>query len=139
MASWPKDSLSLAEARRIALSAQGFGTARATKPIARGAILGGVRRLGVLQLDSVNVVCRAHYLPLFARLGMYDRPTLDAAAWSERPRELFEYWGHEARWLRGPRVRHPDRIDDAKASARRRERSPSHSRVDATGSCARRR
>jgi uncharacterized protein len=104
MARSPKDSLSISEARRIALSAQGFGArsrsrSRSGERPDRDAILDGVRRLGVLQLDSVNVVCRAHYLPLFARIGSYDRATLDGAAWSDPPRALFEYWGHEASFL----------------------------------------
>jgi uncharacterized protein len=87
-------SLSLDEARRIALFAQGFGARPKLGPIE------AVRKLGVLQLDSVNVVCRAHYLPLFARLGAYDRAALDGAAWSTlRKRKLFEYWGHEASLL----------------------------------------
>jgi uncharacterized protein YcaQ len=91
------DSLSLAEARRVAIAAQGFAV-RSRRPPTKAAILACVRGLGVVQLDSVNVVCRAHYLPLFARLGAYDRDALDRAAWGA-PRELFEYWGHEASLL----------------------------------------
>jgi hypothetical protein len=87
-----------AEARRIALAAQGFGVARSDEPatgpsLAR--ILAEVRRLGVLQIDSVNVLARAHYLPLFARLGAYDRARLDELAWGPSP-ALFEYWSHQA-------------------------------------------
>jgi uncharacterized protein YcaQ len=87
-----------AEARRIALAAQGFGVARSDEPskgpsVAR--ILAEVRRLGVLQIDSVNVLARAHYLPLFARLGAYDRARLDELAWGPKP-ALFEYWSHQA-------------------------------------------
>jgi hypothetical protein len=93
------DSLSLAQARRIALAAQGFGSKR---PAAVGrAQLGRViERLGLYQIDSVNVVSRAHYLPAFSRLGTYDRDLLDSSAWGrKRERRLFEYWAHEASLL----------------------------------------
>ena len=93
----PKESLSIAEARRIALNAQGFGARPAKKP-GGAAILDLVTRLGVLQIDSVNVLCRAHYLPVFSRLGAYARDLVDQAAWAP-PRALFEYWGHAASFL----------------------------------------
>ncbi len=57
-----------------------------------------VERLGMLQMNSVNVLARAHYLPGFSRLGPYAPALLDAAAWGSR-RALFEYWGHEASLL----------------------------------------
>lgn len=95
--------LSLADARRIAIEAQGFATPRLSRtrnePRKGEAerILALVSQLGVVQLDSVNVVARAHYLPIHARLGHYTRQTFDDAIWGEsRPRALFEYWGHEA-------------------------------------------
>jgi uncharacterized protein len=86
--------LSAAEARRIALAAQGFARPRPEAVSAR-AVTATVEKLGLLQIDSVNVLSRAHYLPLFARLGPYDRDVLDRAA-HYAPRRLFEYWGHEA-------------------------------------------
>ncbi|MDE3736515.1 winged helix-turn-helix domain-containing protein [Pseudomonas resinovorans] len=92
-------SLSLPEARRLALAAQGFARAP------RGAIRHGQLRaqldaLGVVQIDSVNALVRSHYLPAFSRLGHYDRELLDDLAWGKpRRRALFEYWGHEASLL----------------------------------------
>ena len=68
------EDLSQADARRIALAAQGFGQPRAAGPVDLVAIVG---RLGLVQLDSVNVLCRSDYLPLFSRLGRYDRSDLD--------------------------------------------------------------
>lgn len=92
-------TLSLAQARRLALSAQGF--ARAPRGEFRHRqLLAQIDRLGALQIDSVNAVVRSHYLPLFSRLGPYDQTLLEQAAWSQgRHRSLFEYWGHEASLL----------------------------------------
>jgi len=89
--------LSAAQARRIALAAQGFAEARPVEAGGRG-LRRLVRRLGVIQIDSVNVVVRTHYLPGFSRLGPYRRELLEAEAWG-RKRSLFEYWGHEASLL----------------------------------------
>lgn len=89
---------SAAEARRIAVRAQGFEDTRSDDPSrgpSRARLLSAVQSLGVLQIDSVNVLARAHYLPLFARLGAYDRSRLDALAWGGRA-ALFEYWCHQA-------------------------------------------
>jgi uncharacterized protein len=91
------DTLSLKTARRIALAAQGFGRARPAAP-GRGHVRDLARRLGVIQIDSVNVVTRTHYLPAFSRLGDYPRAGLEAEVWGPR-RSLFEYWGHEASML----------------------------------------
>ncbi len=88
-----RERLSAAEARRAVLWAQGFGR-RSDAAVSRR-LIPAVRRLGALQIDSVNVLARAHYLPLFSRLGPYDRASLDAS-FSAAPRRLFEYWGHEA-------------------------------------------
>ena len=93
------DSISLPDARRIALGAQGFGRARPAAAPAKADVVRAVRALGVVQIDSVNVLVRSHYLPLYSRLGPYAMPLLDEAAYGGRRRQLFEYWGHEASLL----------------------------------------
>jgi len=92
------DKLSLGAARRIALAAQGFGQARPAGRIGDSHLRRVTARLQLHQIDSVNVLARAHYLPLFSRLGDYPRELLDSAAWGRKPR-LFEYWAHEASLL----------------------------------------
>lgn len=77
------------EARRIGVRAQGFCASQKKA-------LDTIRALGLLQIDSVNVLVRSHYLPLFSRLRDYDPAVLDAMAYGEGRRALFEYWGHEA-------------------------------------------
>jgi uncharacterized protein YcaQ len=94
----PRETLSLAAARRIALGAQGLAGARPSGPIGPRRLLALADRLNLFQIDSVNVVARAHYLPAFSRLGAYPTALLDRAAWGA-PRRLFEYWGHEASLL----------------------------------------
>ena len=95
-----RERLSAAAARRIALAAQGFGIARPDVASNLGHVKRAIRRLGLLQIDSVNVLTRAHYLPLFSRLGSYDSEHLDGLAWGRRSRRgLFEFWAHEASLL----------------------------------------
>ncbi len=84
--------MSLAEARRLAISAQGFGARPAS--VSMGQIRKLAQRVLAFQIDSVNVLVRAHYMPPFARLGPYPMDSLDTLAYKER--ELFEYWGHAA-------------------------------------------
>lgn len=92
------ESLTGGEARRIALAAQGLSGSRPEGPLGRAQLLKALGRLGVVQIDSVNVVSRTHYLPFFSRLGAYPRELLDQAAWG-RPRRVLEYWAHEASLL----------------------------------------
>jgi hypothetical protein len=95
----PQIKLTAARARRIALAAQGFGQPRPARPPSVNRIAALVGRLGVLQLDSVNVFSRAHYMPVFSRLGPYDRDRLDRIAGHRTgrlDRRLVEYWAHEA-------------------------------------------
>jgi uncharacterized protein YcaQ len=86
-----------AQARRIAVAAQGFSEPRPEGKITRAHLKRLISRIQVLQLDSVSVAVRAHYAPVFSRLGPYDRDVLDRAAWGARSsRLLAEYWAHEA-------------------------------------------
>ena len=99
------DTLTIAEARRIALHAQGFqGQTRDTKAnwpkIAKA-----VDALHLLQIDSVNVLVRSHYLPLYARLGHYDMAALDKRSFDNDHRHFFECWAHEASLV--PLALHP--------------------------------
>jgi len=90
------DSLSIADARRIALAAQGFDTARPKTKATQRHVDALIARLGVVQIDSVNVLVRSQELPLFARLGNHDRNAIPKATEAQK---IFEYWGHEAAHL----------------------------------------
>jgi uncharacterized protein YcaQ len=92
-------TLTTAQARRIAVAAQGFAEPKPRGPVTRAHLRRLISRIQVLQLDSVSVAVRAHYAPVFSRLGPYDRDVVDRAAWSHSarsPRLLIEYWAHEA-------------------------------------------
>ncbi len=104
----PAERLTAAAARRIALAAQGLAGPRPAGRVDARHLRKLISQLGLLQLDSVNVFCRAHYMPAFSRLGPYPREALDKmaahgtsvagarrGAGPER-RELMEYWAHEA-------------------------------------------
>ncbi|WP_026538420.1 winged helix-turn-helix domain-containing protein [Arthrobacter sp. 9MFCol3.1] len=98
-------SLSLAQARRIALAAQGLDKERPTGPVNARAVGRTFARLHLVQIDSVNVVSRSHFLPFFSRLGNYDRTILARMA-GTHPRRMMEYWAHEACFIR------PDHFHD---------------------------
>lgn len=87
--------LSLRDAQRVALAAQGFGSPRGAGAPGRRAFAATVARLGCVQIDSVNVLVRSHYLPFFSRLGPYDVTVLHDLLYGKR-RLLAEYWAHEA-------------------------------------------
>ena len=92
-------TLTRAQARRVAVAAQGFTESAPRGAVNRAHLRRLISRIQVLQLDSVSVAVRAHYAPIFSRLGPYDRDVLDRAAWShsaKAPRLLVEYWAHEA-------------------------------------------
>jgi len=98
-------SLSLNQARRIALAAQGLDKGRPAGPVTARAVGRTFDRLHLVQIDSVNVLARSHYLPFFSRLGNYDRAILHRMA-SRHPRRMMEYWAHEASFIR------PDHFPD---------------------------
>lgn len=87
------DTLSNHDAKRIALAAQGFAAPRPRKPGADD-MKALIERLRLIQIDSVNVLVRAHYMPFFSRLGPYPRELLETLAYGEQ--HVFEQWAHEA-------------------------------------------
>jgi len=103
--------ISLDRARRTILGAQQLAKPRPVRPTPGQA--GRVfDALGLLQIDSVNVLSRSHYLPLFTRLGAYDRTVLDRMS-TQDPRRMVEYWAHEASFIR------PDLFADLRQWQRR--------------------
>jgi len=88
------DSLSAAQPRRVLLQAQSLAKRRPARAVGAKQFREYLDRQGVLHLDSVNVLARAHYLPFFSRFGPYDQAALDTYLWSSG--ENFEHWGHEA-------------------------------------------
>ena len=142
MAHRSRTAISAAEARRIALAAQGFADPQPAGEPGGWDLRRVIKRVGLLQIDSVNVLSRAHYLPAFSRLGPYASDRLDALSYRS-PRRLFEYWGHEAsllpvglhpllRWrmerahhdawggMRRIREEKPELVDDVLAQVRER-------------------
>ena len=91
----PRAAVTPSQARLIAIAAQGLNIARPIAPSRRD-IRNIIGRIGFLQIDSVNVLVRAHYMPLFSRLGPFAREHLEQDASPGRGRRLFEYWAHEA-------------------------------------------
>jgi uncharacterized protein len=90
-----RETIRKAEARRIALAAQGFGVPKLERSVTMRDVQAVTNRLAQFQIDSINVVTRAQFMPLFSRLGPYDPVLLERAAYRS-PRRLFEYWGHAA-------------------------------------------
>ncbi|WP_402375818.1 winged helix-turn-helix domain-containing protein [Isoptericola rhizosphaerae] len=92
------ESMSITEARRVALRAQGLDRGRPDGPVTMRRLTGVVDRLNLLQIDSVNVLARAHLVPVFSRLGPYDTGLLERAA-GRAPRRLVETWAHVASYV----------------------------------------
>ena len=90
------DEVSIVEARRLALTAQGFASPRSRATSKTTEAVAVIKQLGVVQIDSVNVLVRSQELPLFARLGDHDRAAIPEATAQGK---IFEYWGHEAAHL----------------------------------------
>lgn len=131
-------TLTQGQARRAALAAQGFADPRPTGAPDARAFRRVLDRMAILQLDSVNVVCRSHYLPVFARLGTFDRARFDRWLWQSGANT--EYLAHEAsvtsldvhhllrfrmrsgRWKLGPRLEaeHPGYVDAVRSEVAER-------------------
>ncbi len=116
----PRNHLSLSEARRVAITAQGLQQppSPSQRSVTARKIGSVVQQLGIVQIDSVNVLARAHLLTLYTRLGAYDPKALHRAVYDGQRRRLFEYWGHEASLL--PVETYPLwqwRMEDARAGS----------------------
>ncbi|UZX03913.1 winged helix-turn-helix domain-containing protein [Arthrobacter sp. CDRTa11] len=98
-------TLSLDQARRIALAAQGLDKGRPAGPVTSRTVGRTFAKLQLVQIDSVNVLSRSHFLPFFSRLGNYDRHILQRMS-GTHPRRMMEYWAHEASYIR------PDHFQD---------------------------
>jgi uncharacterized protein YcaQ len=92
-------TLSLDQARRIALAAQELDKVRPAGPVTLRTVGRTFARLQLVQIDSVNVLSRSHFLPFFSRLGNYDRTILQRMS-ASHPRRMMEYWAHEASYIR---------------------------------------
>ena len=90
------DSLSIKDARALALAAQGFDSPRTKTKSTTADAVALIKKLGVIQIDSVNVLVRSQELPLFSRLGDHDRNAIPKATSQGK---IFEYWGHAAAHL----------------------------------------
>ena len=90
------DELTIVEARSLALAAQGFDKPRSKSKSSTADAVQVIKKLGVIQIDSVNVLVRSQELPLFSRLGDHDRNAINKATAQSK---IFEYWGHEAALL----------------------------------------
>lgn len=100
--------LSLHQARRMALNSQGLTKVRPTEPVTARAVGRTFAQLQLVQIDSVNIISRSHFLPFFSRLGSYDRNVLTTMA-GTAPRKMMEYWAHEASFIQ-PRHFHDLRV-----------------------------
>lgn len=129
MATRAVETLTAAQARRLAVAAQGLGRQRPTGAVGLRQVRAVCVRLGALQIDSVSVLARAHYLPLWSRLGSYDRELLHRLAYPRRPadRRLFETWAHEASLV--PVELEPALRWRRRLAAARRERPPAADEV----------
>lgn len=113
MTSKTASPMTLAQARRIAIGAQGLAKGKPDKAAGSRSLAKTFEQLQLVQIDSVNVLSRSHYLPFFARLGNYDRELLNKLS-SKHPRKMVEYWAHEASFIQ------PQHFSDIKIWQRRK-------------------